>query len=429
MPYSIKIQGGIPLVGTIPISGAKNAALPLMCASLLSDQPLFLSNVANLADIRTMCQLLKMLGVNVEEKLLKDHAQLTLTGDKTSTFVAPYEIVKKMRASILVLGPMLTRFGQAKVSLPGGCAIGTRPVDIHLSGLEQLGAKIDLNEGYIFAKAPKGLVGCRISMPVVSVTATENLMMAAVLAKGETVLINAAKEPEIIDLAECLKKMGAIIDGAGSEKITIQGVTHLNACNHRVIPDRLETSTYLMTGLMTKGNITATNTDIDFIEGILQQLEKMGAHINTNKKEGWVSVKHPGKSLAPIAITTQPYPGVATDLQAQFMALMTLCDGCSVVSETIFENRFMHVPELCRLGANISIQGSMAHIHGVSELKGAHVMATDLRASICLVMAGLAAKGETHVHRLYHLDRGYEKVEEKLSQCGAIVERYQNDIV
>ena len=424
MPYAIKIQGGRPLVGTISISGAKNAALPLMCASLLSDQPLLLSNVPDLADIRTMIHLLDLLGVKNEGSLLSQEATLTLHASSIKNTTAPYDLVNKMRASILVLGPLVTRHGEARVSLPGGCAIGIRPVDIHLDGLKKMGATITLQEGYICAQAPCGLKGATIIMPIATVTGTENLMMAATLADGQTILRNAAREPEIVDLADCLRAMGAKITGAGTNTIVIEGVKKLTGAQHRVIPDRIETGTYLMAGLITKGKVRVTNTRVTFVQGVLDLLDMMGARIMIDEQNECIEIEHPQKELKAINITTQPYPGIATDLQAQFMALMTLCQGCSTIAETIWENRFMHIPELNRLGANIVAHGATAHIHGVDKLLGAQIMATDLRASVSLVMAGLAAQGQTHVHRLYHLDRGYERVEEKLRGCGAILERY-----
>lgn len=415
----IKIRGGIPLKGEISISGAKNAALPLMTAALLTDEPLVLTNMPNLADITSMMALLDQHGVylapDLASKTLSIHAQ------NIHNTTAPYDIVRKMRASILVLGPLLARCGRAEVSLPGGCAIGVRPIDIHLSGLRDLGAEIDLHDGYIHAKAPKGLMGTTITMPIISVTATENLMMAASLAKGETRLINAAREPEIVDLANCLNAMGADISGAGTHTIIIQGTDRLHGTTHHVIPDRIETGTYAMAAAITNGSIHLTNTSLELIPSASSQLQKAGV-ILTPTDQGF-EVNAPGGDIQGVDVMTEPYPGFATDLQAQMMALMTICKGASLVTETIWENRFMHVPELCRMGANITVHGASALVRGVPTLQGAPVMATDLRASVCLVLAGLAAEGETVISRVYHLDRGYERVEDKLGRCGAIIER------
>lgn len=415
----IKIMGGIPLKGEIAISGAKNAALPLMTAALLTDEPLILTNMPHLADITSMEALLDQHGVHLSNEL--DHKTLTLTAETIHNTMAPYDIVRKMRASILVLGPLLARCGQAQVSLPGGCAIGVRPIDIHLNGLQDLGAEIDLRDGYIHAKAPKGLIGTTITMPIISVTATENLMMAACLAKGETRLINAAREPEIVDLANCLMAMGADIAGAGTDTIIIQGEKRLHGTTHRVIPDRIETGTYAMAAAITKGSVHLTNTSLDLIPTASTQLHKAGITL-TPTKEGF-HVTSPTDDIHGVDVMTEPFPGFATDLQAQMMALMTVCRGASLVTETIWENRFMHVPELCRMGAHITVHGASALVRGVDTLRGAPVMATDLRASVCLVLAGLAAEGETLVNRVYHLDRGYERVEDKLRGCGARIER------
>lgn len=415
----IKIKGGIPLRGEITISGAKNAALPLMTAALLTDEPLILTNMPNLADITSMCMLLDQHGAHITT----DWAQktITLTASHIKNTTAPYDIVRKMRASILVLGPLLARCGQAKVSLPGGCAIGVRPIDIHLSGLQDLGAEIELLDGYVQAKAPNGLRGSTVTMPVISVTATENLMMAACLAKGETHLINAAREPEIVDLANCLNAMGAHITGAGTDTIIIQGTDRLHGTTHRVIPDRIETGTYAMAAAITRGAIQLNHTSLDLIPTASTQLQKAGV-IFTPTDQG-VHIQAPEGQVQGVDVMTEPYPGFATDLQAQMMALMTICHGASLVTETIWENRFMHVPELCRMGANITVHGSSALVRGIPSLQGAPVMATDLRASVCLILAGLAAEGETMVHRVYHLDRGYERVEDKLRGCGADIER------
>ena len=337
-----------------------------------------------------------------------------------TSFVAPYDIVRKMRASILVLGPLVARYGQARVSLPGGCAIGTRPVDIHLEGLRKLGAEIDLSEGYIIASAPQGLKGADFTMPVVSVTATENLLMAAALAKGQTRLINAAREPEIVDLANCLIAMGAKIQGAGTDTITIDGVDSLKGTRYRVVADRIETGTFAIAAAITGGDILLKGSSLDLIPSFSAQLERAGAILE--QKGSDIRVYAP-QGIQGVDVMTEPFPGFATDLQAQMMALMTICQGASMITETIFENRFMHVPELCRMGANITVHGSSALVRGVPQLRGAPVMATDLRASVSLVLAGLAAQGETVVHRVYHLDRGYEKIEEKLNSCGAEIER------
>jgi UDP-N-acetylglucosamine 1-carboxyvinyltransferase len=417
--HKIRIKGGIPLTGEITVSGAKNATLPLMTAAFLTDEPLVLTNVPCLADIASMCALLDQHGIDVQDNL--SHNALTLTAKSIHNTTAPYDIVRKMRASILVLGPLLARCGEAKVSLPGGCAIGTRPVDIHLNGLRDLGAEIELVDGYVHAKAPQGLKGATINMPMISVTATENLMMAACLAPGETRLVNAAREPEIIDLANCLIAMGAQIADAGTDTITIQGVKRLKGATHRVIPDRIETGTYAMAAAITKGSLHLTGASLDLIPTVSAHLQKAG--ITLTQTDRGFSVDASGRDIQGVDVMTEPYPGFATDLQAQMMALMTLCQGAAMVTETIFENRFMHVPELCRMGANITVHGSSALVRGVPALRGAPVMATDLRASVCLVLAGLAAEGETIVHRIYHLDRGYERVEDKLRGCGADIER------
>jgi UDP-N-acetylglucosamine 1-carboxyvinyltransferase len=415
----IRIIGGTPLQGTIEISGAKNAALPLLAASLLSSETLELSNVPDLADIHSLVELLTQHGVVCQWDLKTK--TLSLTAQTITNTTAPYDIVRKMRASILVLGPLLARCGEAKVSLPGGCSIGTRPVDIHLSGLEELGALIELKDGYIYASAPTGLKGATITMPLVSVTATENLMMAATLASGSTKLINAAREPEIIDLANCLRAMGATIHGDGTDTITIDGVKALHSAQHSVIADRIETGTFAIAALITKGELYLKNTSIDLLPSFISSLQKAGALIENGPDGFWV--KSSGQPITGVDVMTEPYPGFATDLQAQMMALMTICSGSSMITETIFENRFMHVPELCRMGANITVHGSTSLVRGVDRLKGAPVMATDLRASVSLVLAGLAAEGETVISRVYHLDRGYEHIEEKLSRCGANIER------
>jgi UDP-N-acetylglucosamine 1-carboxyvinyltransferase len=420
MPSKVRIIGGTPLQGKIRISGAKNAALPLMTAALLTDKPLTLSNVPNLADINSMADLLTQFGVSISSD--KAEQVYTLKAETIQSTLAPYDIVNKMRASILVLGPLVARCGQAKVSLPGGCAIGTRPVDIHLKGLRDLGAEIEISEGYINARAPSGgLVGASITMPLISVTGTENLMMAACLAKGETRLINAAREPEVIDLANCLIGMGAQIQGAGTDTITIQGVDHLNAHKHQVIPDRIETGTYAMASIITGGSLELTHTSLELIQSLSGILHQAGIELQAT--ENGIFVPAPSETIQGIDIMTEPFPGFATDLQAQVMALMAVCNGAAMITETIFENRFMHVPELCRMGANITVHGASALVRGVKNLNGAPVMATDLRASVCLVLAALAARGETTISRVYHLDRGYERVEDKLRNCGATIER------
>lgn len=415
----IRIVGGAPLNGEIRISGAKNAALPLLTAALLCDDTLTLTNIPDLADIECMCALLEQHGVGIERNF--ENQSVTLNGKNVNNTTAPYDIVRKMRASILVLGPILARCGQARVSLPGGCALGPRPVDIHIEGLRRLGATIELDEGYIIADAPKGLRGAEVVMPIVSVTGTENLMMAACLAKGETRLVNAAREPEIVDLAQCLISMGADIKGAGTDIITINGVSRLHAATHHVLPDRIETGTYLIAAAITKGSLHLTGTSLSLIPTVSTLLHKAGVHCEAT--EQGIRVLPSNGNIMGVDIMTEPYPGFATDLQAQMMALMTLCQGTSMVTENIFENRFMHVPELCRMGANISIHGKSALVRGVPRLSGAQVMATDLRASVCLVLAGLAAEGETIINRVYHLDRGYERVEDKLRACGATIER------
>lgn len=413
----IIVRGGNTLNGTIHISGAKNAALPLLTAGLLTEEKFHLTNVPELADIRLMIDLLSQHGCVIASK----NNEVTIDASAIENTTAPYDIVRKMRASILVLGPLVARFGKARVSLPGGCAIGTRPVDIHVSGLQKLGAQIELSEGYINASAPNGLVGATISMPMISVTATENLMMAATLAKGETVLVNAAREPEIIDLANCLKSMGAIIEGAGTDRITIQGVDRLKGTSYSVIPDRIETATYAIAAIITHGELTLLDTDLALIPTVSEALTRTGASIIPI--ENGFTIKAGTGPIQGVDVMTEPYPGFATDIQAQMMALMTISNGASMITETIFENRFMHVPELCRMGANITVHGSSALVRGVAFLTGAEVMATDLRASVSLVLAGLAAKGDTVLNRVYHLDRGYEKLEQKLTAVGAKIER------
>ena len=422
----IHIRGGRPLRGAIPIGGAKNAALPLMAASLLSEQTLTLGNLPHVVDISTLASLLRQLGVSLT---LNGHAAdgghagraLSLTAGEITNTTAPYELVRKMRASMLVLGPLLARCGKAKVSLPGGCAIGNRPVDLHLKALAQLGAEIDLVDGYIVAAAPHGLEGAHIQFPGVSVGATENLMMAACLAKGETVLANAAREPEVCDLAHCLVAMGARIEGIGNDELRITGVDSLHGAEYRVLADRIEASTYAVATAITGGDVELVGADLASMSAVVETLTEAGVSIEASDRG--MRVRRAGGRVAGVDVMTQPYPGFPTDLQAQLMALMTTAEGASMVTETIFENRFMHVPELSRMGANITVHGGSALIRGVPGLIGAPVMATDLRASVSLVLAGLAAEGETVVGRVYHLDRGYERLEEKLAACGAVIER------
>ncbi|AKI02256.1 UDP-N-acetylglucosamine 1-carboxyvinyltransferase [Hoeflea sp. IMCC20628] len=423
----IRIVGGNPLNGVIPISGAKNAALPLMIASLLTDDTLTLENLPHLADVEQLQRILGNHGVDIAvvgRRERQDTAYARTVHFTARTIVdttAPYELVSKMRASFWVIGPLLARMGVAKVSLPGGCAIGTRPVDLFIDGLRHLGAEINIENGYVDARAPKGLIGGRYVFPKVSVGATHVMLMAATLAKGQTVIENAAREPEVVDLANCLIAMGAKISGAGTSTITIDGVTSLSGARHRVLPDRIETGTYAMAVAMTGGDVLLENTSSSLLENALLALRRTGTGII--QEEGGIRVRRNGGDILPVDVTTDPFPGFPTDLQAQFMALMSRANGVSHITETIFENRFMHVQELARLGANISLSGQTATVTGVPTLRGAPVMATDLRASVSLVIAGLAAEGETIVNRVYHLDRGFERLEEKLTNCGAVVER------
>jgi UDP-N-acetylglucosamine 1-carboxyvinyltransferase len=421
----IAITGRAELEGVIPISGAKNSAIKLMVASLLTDEPLRLTNMPRLADTRFLGRLLQRLGVEVEERDGADGAETILTTPEIVSAIAPYDLVRQMRASFNVLGPLVARTGQAKVSLPGGCAIGARPVDLHLMALEALGARIDLSEGYVYAQAPRGLWGADIRFPTVSVGATEHALLAAVLAHGETVIANAACEPEIADLAACLIKMGARIEGAGTPVIRVVGVAQLHGATHEVTPDRIETGTYALAAAMAGGEVRLTRTRPHLVEALLAKMEEAGVEVR--RLDDGLAVKRNGARLSSVEVTTDPFPGFATDLQAQFMALMTLADGESVIRETIFENRFMHAPELARLGADISVSGGEARVRGVAALNGAPVMATDLRASVGLVIAALAARGETVVNRVYHLDRGFERLEEKLSAVGAQVRRIRGD--
>jgi UDP-N-acetylglucosamine 1-carboxyvinyltransferase len=414
----IRIRGGRPLSGEIKIGGAKNATLPLMVAGLLTDDRLILSNVPRLADIQTMGQLLEQHGIAVEF-VTNDGRILSLGGAITNT-EAPYDIVRKMRASVLVLGPLLARVGEARVSLPGGCAIGTRPVDLHLKGLEQMGARFNLDSGYIDGKVDGRLRGATIVFPFVSVGATENLLMAASVADGRTILANAAREPEIGDLAACLVAMGARIEGIGSDKLTIEGVDSLHGAEHTIIPDRIETGSYACAAAISGGSVFLRGARLDHLGATVRILREAGVDI-IEESDGLMIQRLNG--LHGVDVMTEAYPGFPTDMQAQFMALMSVADGASMVTETIFENRFMHVPELNRMGARINVHGASAIVRGVPGLSGAPVMATDLRASLSLILAGLAAQGETIVNRVYHLDRGYEAVEQKLAACGADIER------
>ena len=421
----IRIRGGNRLRGEIPISGAKNAALPLMATALLTDQAVRLGNVPRLADIATMSSLLGQLGVAVrfDDSSAGDTAGRTveLTAADITETTAPYDLVRKMRASVVVLGPLLARCDRARVSLPGGCAIGTRPVDLHLRGLAQLGAEIELREGYIEARAPRGLTGAEIVFPLVSVGATENLLMAACLAKGETTLVNAAREPEVSDLARCLRAMGADIEGIGTDTLRIRGADRLHGATHAILPDRIETGTYAMAAAITDGDIELLGTRLDLIGAVAETLGRAGVALEPTAR-GVRAARLDG-TLVGVDVMTEPFPGFPTDLQAQIMALMTLAHGAAMITETIFENRFMHVPELTRMGADINVHGASAMVRGVPRLIGAPVMATDLRASVSLVLAGLAAEGDTVLSRVYHLDRGYERLVDKLAACGAEIER------
>ena len=418
----IRVRGGRPLRGTIPISGAKNAALPLMAASLLSGKPVKLTNVPDLADIASMTSLLRQHGVQIE----RNGGTMDMDAARIDSTVAPYDLVRKMRASVLVLGPLVARFGQAQVSLPGGCAIGNRPVDLHLKGLSDLGAEVTIEAGYIEAKAPKGrLQGGKVTFPFVSVGATENLMMAAALAEGESVLVNAAREPEITDLAKLLTAMGAEIEGAGTDTIHIQGKPDLGGAEHKVVADRIETGTYAMAVAIAGGEVILSDTDLSLIDSAAETLREAG--VTMEAVDGGIRVARGEDRVLGVDMMTEPYPGFPTDLQAQFMSLMTVSRGASMITETIFENRFMHVPELSRMGANITVHHASAMVRGVEKLKGAQVMATDLRASVSLVLAGLAAEGETTINRIYHLDRGYQDLVGKLSACGADVGRVASE--
>ncbi len=418
------IRGGNKIIGKVEIAGAKNATLPLMVASILTDQELKLRNIPHVSDISTMANLLVNFGVEVALDGFDEDGGFagkvfSLQAKNISNFCAPYDLVCKMRASIFALGPLLARVGKAQISLPGGCAIGTRPVDLHLKAMQKLGAKIEVVNGYIDAQVAGGrLVGNEINFEKVSVGATESAMMAACLARGETVLNNAALEPEIVDLANCLKKMGAEIEGAGSSQIKIQGKDSLNGASHKVIGDRIEAGTYAIAAVITGGKVILSGVEIWAMRGFLESLQEAGAVVN-KISESEIEISRSADFINPVNISTQPFPGFATDMQAQFMALMALANGTSTIEENIFENRFMHILELARMGANIEAHGNVAVVKGVKELSGAEVMATDLRASVCLVLAALAAKGETVINRLYHLERGYERLAEKLIACGA----------
>ena len=413
----LQIIGGTPLRGTVNISGAKNAALPILCAGLLSGDTVHLNNVPNLQDIHTMCHLLQQMGMQIESN--KTQGTYHLNAAHIDRLEAPYELVKTMRAAILVLGPLLARYGEARVSLPGGCAIGARPVDQHIRGLQAMGAEITIEHGYIHAKA-KRLKGTRIVTDMITVTGTENLLMAATLADGETILENAAREPEVDDLANLLIKMGARIDGIGSNKLIVQGVDTLHAAEHTVIADRIETGTFLCAVAAAGGEIILQNCRPDTLDAVLDKLNETGSHIIVG--DNWIKIKSSKRPRA-ISLRTSEYPAFPTDMQAQFMALLSIADGVARVTETIFENRFMHVQELNRLGANIVAEGNTASVQGVSALSGATVMATDLRASASLVIAGLCAEGKTTIERIYHLDRGYDQIEKKLSALGANIQR------
>jgi UDP-N-acetylglucosamine 1-carboxyvinyltransferase len=411
------IEGGKPLAGTISISGAKNAALPIMAAALLADGPLTISNIPHLQDVTTTMELLGRLGVGL---MMHEHMSVELDSSSIHEFCAPYDLVKTMRASILVLGPLLTRFGRADVSLPGGCAIGTRPVDLHLNALTAMGADIEVSGGYIRARADK-LRGAVIVMDMVTVTGTENIMMAATLARGTTVIENAAREPEVTDLANCLNAMGARITGAGTDKIVIEGVDSLHGTSYSILPDRIETGTFLVAAAITGGRVRLKKTRPDLLDAVLAKLREAGARIETG--EDWIELDMAGRRPRAVDVRTAPYPAFPTDMQAQFTALNAVAEGAGTITETVFENRFMHVPELQRMGADLRLEGNTVFSRGVERLTGAPVMATDLRASASLVLAGLVAEGTTVVDRIYHIDRGYECIEEKLSQLGADIRR------
>jgi UDP-N-acetylglucosamine 1-carboxyvinyltransferase len=423
----IRIRGGAPLNGLIPISGAKNAALPLMIASLLTEENLELGNVPRLADISSLLRIMSNFGVDHSiagrrpGQSSETGQTIRLTAKNIIDTTAPYELVSTMRASFWVIAPLVARFGHAKVSMPGGCAIGTRPVDLLIMALAKLGAAIEIEGGYVVATAPKGLIGAEIDFPKVTVGGTHVALMAATLAQGTTVIRNAAREPEVADLAECLIKMGARIQGAGTSEIVVEGVSRLGGASHDVMPDRIETGTYAMAVAMTGGDLVLDNTRPEYLQAALDVLGQAGVEVSST--HGGIRIRRNGNGIQPVDVTTDPFPGFPTDLQAQFMALMTRANGTSRIRETIFENRFMHVQELARLGAQIRLDGDSAYVDGVAGLKGAPVMATDLRASVSLVIAGLVAEGETTINRVYHLDRGFEALEAKLARCGAQIER------
>jgi len=411
------ISGGTTLNGEIRISGAKNAALPILAATLLADSPMHISNVPHLHDVTTTMELLGHMGVQL---MVDERLSIEVDASTIKNFRAPYELVRTMRASILVLGPLLARYGKAEVSLPGGCAIGTRPVNLHIKGLQALGAEITVESGYIRAYA-KRLKGANIYMDVVTVTGTENIMMAATLAEGITVIENAAKEPEVVDVAHCLNKMGAKVSGAGTDTIVIEGVTRLHGAKHHILPDRIETGTYLVGAAMTGGRVKLKDTEPKYLDAVLSKLRECGAKITC--ADDWIELDMEGRRPKALELHTSPYPAFPTDMQAQFTALNIVAEGVGVITETVFENRFMHIQELQRMGADIQLEGNTAISRGVEQLTGAPVMATDLRASACLVLAGLVAQGDTVVDRIYHVDRGYERIEEKLSILGAKIRR------
>ena len=413
----IVISGGEPLKGDVWISGAKNAVLPILAATLLADEPMTIGNVPHLHDVTTTMEVLGQMGVQLT---IDERMNIHIDPRTADKYFAPYDLVKTMRASILVLGPLVAKFGQADVSLPGGCAIGSRPVDLHIRGLEALGATVTVENGYIKARA-KRLKGARIVMDLVTVTGTENIMMAAVLASGTTVIENAAQEPEVVDLANCLNAMGAHVSGAGTSQIVIDGVERLHGTHYDVLPDRIETGTFLVAAAITGGRVMAKRARPKTLDAVLAKLEEAGAHINTG--DDWIEVDMDGRRPKAVDITTAPYPAFPTDMQAQFTALNSVAEGVGTITETVFENRFMHVHELERLGADIKLEGNVAVIKGVDVMSGAPLMATDLRASACLVLAGLVAKGDTTVDRIYHIDRGYECIEEKLGSLGAKIRR------
>ncbi len=414
----LRIAGGYPLTGSIRISGAKNAALPIMVAALLTDEPLIIGNVPHLNDVTTTMELMGRMGV---ELMIDESMNIEINAAPIRDFTAPYDLVKTMRASILVLGPLLAKHGQAVVSLPGGCAIGTRPVDLHIRALQAMGAEIEVEGGYIRARTDGRLKGAHLCMDMITVTGTENIMMAATLAEGRTIIENAAREPEVTDLADCLISMGARIQGTGTDTITIDGVERLHGTHHRVLPDRIETGTYLVAALITGGKVKLRDTRPDLLDAVLAKLREAGAEIETGAD--WISLDMTGRRPEAVDLRTAPYPAFPTDMQAQFAVLNAISSGVGKITETVFENRFMHVPELQRMGSDLSHEGNTIVVRGVDQLHGAPVMATDLRASACLVLAGLVASGQTLVDRIYHIDRGYECIEEKLAQLGADIHR------